>query len=98
MRKFTLIYPITVYSVDTDYSTGAVKAHTFTEPPTNYDAHLIKHNKLIWRLSDGANSFIYYLKKKDAKKAGLLITRVRIKLLNKQVVELKKILKQTKDL
>jgi len=97
MRNFTLTYPITVYSVDTDYSTGAVKAHTFTEPPTNYDAHLIKFNKLIW-LRGTKDSFIYYLKKKDAKKAGLAITRARIKLLNKQVAELKKILKETKGL
>jgi hypothetical protein len=96
MRNFTLTYPITVYSVDTEYATGSVKKHIFEGPPDNYDAHLIKEDKFIWRRDNKYTKF--YIKKATAKKIGLSITRERIRLLNKQVDALKKILKETVSL
>jgi hypothetical protein len=38
---------------------------------------------------------ILYIKKKDAKKAGLKLTRARLKSLNKEIAELKKIVRET---
>lgn len=86
-------YPLTVYAVDDEYGTGSVK-EVVLQPPHNYDTHLIKFNKLIWRLANG-KSQILYIKKKDAKRAGLKLTRARLKALNKEIAELKKIVRET---
>lgn len=88
-----ITYPLTVYAVDDEYGTGAVKEITL-QPPRNYDTHVIKFNKLIWHLSNG-RSQVLYIKKKDAKKAGLKLTRSRIKALNREIAELKKIVRET---
>ena len=89
----SITYPLTAYSVDTEYGTGAVK-EIILQAPHNYDTHVIKFNKLIWHLSNG-QSQVLYIKKKNAKKAGLKLTRSRIKALNREIVELKKIIKET---
>jgi hypothetical protein len=92
MRNFALTYPITVYSIDTDYSTGALKSHTFSKMP-DQGAHFIKDGKLV-QLNGGKREE-FFIKKELAKKAGLKLTRARLKLLNQQVAELKKIFKET---
>jgi len=92
MRNFTLTYPITVYSIDTDYSTGALTSHTFHKMP-DQGAHFIKDGKLVQLI--GGKKEEFFIKKELAKKAGLKVTRLRLKLLNQQAAELKRIIKET---
>lgn len=85
-------YPLTVYFVDDEYGTGALQ-EVLLQAPHNYDTHVIKSNKLIWRLGDG-QSRIFFLKKKDARKRGLQIARTRISILVEQIRKLRIVVKE----